>query len=801
MSTNPFDSDEEEQAPLFSKEDQFDQPQLVAMESLSKIEAHWRTLEALITSKATDPFIIDDLQRKLTEIANTAIDDESNHRLLNQDSITPCMDYLLKQDAFERIVEFVQQEKGHGSELKSVVLKFIIRLISLTHQPLPLSNQFLRPLLRLVEMCGSAKSTQLSQSTVTVLRYLWGQVRGNPSLMNLFNKMVSGGIRSRDAPMEFPVLDILVDNFHKEGPLGNQSREAVFIVLDICHNPSCQGLLQYVANESVFAEMTASGLGACYAAMPTEKVFDDSDWWVLNEEDVCAAIPELKAMLRSLDFCDSVIKNAPHSISRPLLDLIRIIFLQQVLQPALLQERAEDLVLSTLYLNFFLKHITSVQLMREFLMFVLKEQEDLWILDIVIENVRSQSTMLSTVSLNLLLTLVDLNCEDVILQLSLRYLVHGHHIPSALWPRVGDADVYNESAVRFLSLVPAVAQRSENTFYEASISKLEEQSSERGSSEEPNRFKSRNSVSETELVLPNGDTATSGTHDTFLHTTPTKTVSSGSNKTTPTKTPPPDLHVFTPKSSTPYHVEGPFSEEESYFEYLLCAQDAVMSCAAACRRWSTSYSKVIEEEDQRVQKAPPKPSKKEKHGDEIGLVAGPFMRAIMEKVKVLLFIPYQQALLVTRLLSRLACYPQPLLRSYLLRNRLMLNSGVPDLFSFLEGIKKEVEKLTGKEQHIELKIARARKTLIFKASETLNAVDSTSNPKPLISPTNESESVNIKKKEKPYKRKKSESKKKKLTTNGLFCIVIFHDFLKELAALSQQHSVLDPFIYTPSTPM
>ena len=112
-----------------------------------------------------------------------------------------------------------------------------------------------------------------------------------------------------------------------------------------------------------------------------------------------------------------------------------------------------------------------------------------------------------------------------------------------------------------------------------------------------------------------------------------------------------------------------------------------------------------------------------------------------------------------------------------------------------------MEKLTGKEQHIELKIARARKTLIFKASETLNAVDSTSNPKPLISPTNESESVSIKKKEKPYKRKKSESKKKKLTTNGLFCIVIFHDFLKELAALSQQHSVLDPFVYTPSTPM
>ena len=256
MSTNPFDSDDENEVSAPAKGNPFDppEPELVAMESLSKLEAHWRTLEALITSNATDPFIVDDIQRKLTDIANTALDDESNSRLANQDHITPCMRYLMEQDVYERIVTFAQHEKN-SVDLKSVVMKFVIRIISLTHQPLILHNQFLRPLLRLVEMCGSSKSNQLSQSTVNVLRYLWGQVRDNPSLVTLFNETLSGGDKSGGGHLDFPVFDILVDHIHKDGLLGGQCRETVFVILNICHSSHGRVLLDYVANKSVFAEV------------------------------------------------------------------------------------------------------------------------------------------------------------------------------------------------------------------------------------------------------------------------------------------------------------------------------------------------------------------------------------------------------------------------------------------------------------------------------------------------------------------------------------------------------------------
>ena len=57
-------------------------------------------------------------------------------------------------------------------------------------------------------------------------------------------------------------------------------------------------------------QMTASGLGARYASLPTEKeCFDDVGWWhLLREGELLGAVPELKGMLQLLEFCDSVVK-------------------------------------------------------------------------------------------------------------------------------------------------------------------------------------------------------------------------------------------------------------------------------------------------------------------------------------------------------------------------------------------------------------------------------------------------------------------------------------------------------------
>ena len=60
--------------------------------------------------------------------------------------------------------------------------------------------------------------------------------------------------------------------------------------------------------------------------------------------------------------------------------------------------------------------------------------------------------------------------------------------------------------------------------------------------------------------------------------------------------------------------------------------------------------------------------------------AGPFLTLLLEKLKNFLSNSFYINLHVTGLISRLAVYPQPLLRTYLLDDSLVLQPNVPSLF-------------------------------------------------------------------------------------------------------------------------
>jgi len=60
-------------------------------------------------------------------------------------------------------------------------------------------------------------------------------------------------------------------------------------------------------------------------------------------------------------------------------------------------------------------------------------------------------------------------------------------------------------------------------------------------------------------------------------------------------------------------------------------------------------------------------------------IAGPFISSILDKLELMVQNPLYVNLQITGLLSRLACYPQPLLKSLLLSNSLVFQPSIKSL--------------------------------------------------------------------------------------------------------------------------
>ncbi|XP_038207512.1 UPF0518 protein v1g243165-like [Zerene cesonia] len=68
-------------------------------------------------------------------------------------------------------------------------------------------------------------------------------------------------------------------------------------------------------------------------------------------------------------------------------------------------------------------------------------------------------TQLSLVTLSLMETLIDLNCEDVMIELVFKYLLNGHHLISPHKHKLSDPENFREAAMAFLDLQPKCCQR------------------------------------------------------------------------------------------------------------------------------------------------------------------------------------------------------------------------------------------------------------------------------------------------------------------------------------------------------
>ncbi|XP_066894855.1 FHF complex subunit HOOK-interacting protein 1B isoform X5 [Kogia breviceps] len=488
----------------------------------------------------------------------------------------PLLEFALREDLLTRVLTWQLQwdELGDGvEERRAEQLKLFEMLVSEARQPLLRHSPVREALLILLDACGRPvpSSPALDEGLVLLLSQLCVCLAREPSLLEFF-------LQPPPEPGAAPRLLLfsrLVPFVHREGTLGQQARDALLLLMALSAGSPTVG--RYIADHSYFCPVLATGLSALYSSLPRKIEVPGDDWHCLRRED-WLGVPALALFMSSLEFCNAVIQTS-----------------------------VEEMIASTAYLELFLRSISEPALLRTFLRFLLLHRHDTHtILDTLVARIGSNSrvwplplswlTGLCMVSLSLFRTLLNLSCEDVLLQLVLRYLVPCNHVMLSQKPAVRDVDLYGRAADKFLSLIPRCCRHCAS-----SPPRPEHASWARGG---PSREAGRRE----DTTGPGSPSVDSSSVVTVPRaSTPSRLAlflrqQSLGGSESPAPAPRSPGLAASPASSPgrrPSPVEEPGELEDNYLEYLREARLGVDRCVQACRTWSAPYD---------GERPPPEPS-------------------------------------------------------------------------------------------------------------------------------------------------------------------------------------------------
>ncbi|XP_032212891.1 FTS and Hook-interacting protein isoform X3 [Mustela erminea] len=506
----------------------------------------------------------------------------------------PLLEFALREDLLTRVLAWQLQwdELGDGvEERRAEQLKLFEMLVSEARQPLLRHGPVREALLTLLDACGRPvpSSPALDEGLVLLLSQLCVCLAREPSLLEFF-------LQPPPEPGAAPRLLLfsrLVPFVHREGTLGQQARDALLLLMALSAGSPTVG--RYIADHSYFCPVLATGLSALYSSLPRKIEVPGDDWHCLRRED-WLGVPALALFMSSLEFCNAVIQVAHPLVQKQLVDYIHNGFLVPVMGPALHKTSVEEMIASTAYLELFLRSISEPALLRTFLRFLLLHRHDTHtILDTLVARIGSNSR-LCMVSLSLFRTLLNLSCEDVLLQLVLRYLVPCNHVMLSQKPAVRDVDLYGRAADKFLSLIPRCCRH-----HAPSPPRPEHASWARGG---PSREAGRRE----DTTGPGSPSVDSSSVVTVPRpSTPSRLAlflrqQSLGGSESPVPAPRSPGLAASPASSPgrrPSPVEEPGELEDNYLEYLREARRGVDRCVRACRTWSAPYD---------GERPPPEPS-------------------------------------------------------------------------------------------------------------------------------------------------------------------------------------------------
>ncbi|XP_068135178.1 FHF complex subunit HOOK-interacting protein 1A-like [Hyperolius riggenbachi] len=412
---------------------------------------HWAQVQRILEKH--DPF-----KNSFAKYGSISADEVSAVQNYVEHMILLLIEEQVKDAAMGPILEFVVSEnimeklflwslrREFSDETKFEQLRMYELLVTQSHQPLLHHKPILKPLMMLLSTCSGTSTTNVETELVVLLNQLCSILAKDPSILELFFHT------SEDqGAANFLIFSLLIPFIHREGTVGQQARDALLFIMSLSAENNM--VAKHIVESTYFCPVLATGLSGLYSSLPTRLDDKGEEWHCLLKDD-WLQVPTLIQFMNSLEFCNAVIQVAHPLIRAQLVDYIYNGFLLPVMAPALHKVTVEEVMTTTAYLDLFLRSVSEPTLLKIFLRFVLIYQhENVQILDTLVSRINTPFR-LCVVSLALFRTLIGLHCEDVMLQLILRYLLPCNHMMVSQRWAVKERDCYSASAAKFLALTP-----------------------------------------------------------------------------------------------------------------------------------------------------------------------------------------------------------------------------------------------------------------------------------------------------------------------------------------------------------
>ncbi|XP_065077982.1 FHIP family protein AAEL005291 isoform X2 [Ochlerotatus camptorhynchus] len=373
----------------------------------------------------------------------------------------PCLEHLLSENLLDKLYEWGVKTGRYANAVRLEQLKLYEQLVSHSRHQLLVHEPFLRPLLKILASSqNEIYPPDVEKRLVILLNQLCVVLMQNVHLLDLFffstaQQNGSGGHAN------FIIFSLLIPYVHREGSLGHQARDALLLCMALSQKNSNVGT--YIATYSSICPVLVTGLGGLYSRLPNQIDIKTIDWYRITTDDV-TELQELTLFMNSLEFCNAVVQVAHSMIRQQLLDFLYQGFLVPVLGPAVLQTNVESQVSAMAYLDLIVRSVTEPGLIQIIVKFLLDEDkfDGQRILDVLVERLNSNDSRLCMISLSLFDTLLSLNCEDIMLELIMKYLLTCQHVPISHRFKVNRVDPYSNAVEYFLNTSPDIMKKVNN---------------------------------------------------------------------------------------------------------------------------------------------------------------------------------------------------------------------------------------------------------------------------------------------------------------------------------------------------